>query len=368
MNEYLPAPGYRRILVLTFYVIGGAALIILLVRYALGAFLPFLLACLTAALLRPIAARIRRRTRMTARAAGGAALLLLLLVIGGGVGMLVFTVLSQAGELLGALTENADSLAKELAGLTDRLLDALPLSEHADREAWRSAIRSAVSEASIGLLSSMTAALPGWVARMLGSIPGAFLFLTVYVISAFSLCMREGSPIASLMRFLPPLGVRLIGVIRKQLARVGIDYIRAALVLLLLTFLQLYLGFLLLSVPYALLLAALIALIDLLPILGSGTVLIPWSIFCLLTHRMRLGAGLAILFLVLTVTRQVLEPRVVGKSIGLSPLATLTAMYAGWYLFGILGLILLPIGVTVLRPFFVTAKEGKGQAADLQEP
>jgi sporulation integral membrane protein YtvI len=120
-------------------------------------------------------------------------------------------------------------------------------------------------------------------------------------------------------------------------------YLKAYLLLFLLTFSELFLGFSILRVEYALLLALLVSLVDLLPVLGVGIVLVPWSIVMLLQRDYRLGAGLLILYGTVLLVRQIMEPRLVGKSLGLHPLITLFASYAGWRLFGVLGMLLGPV-------------------------
>ena len=110
-----------------------------------------------------------------------------------------------------------------------------------------------------------------------------------------------------------------------------------------LTFAMLLIGFWVLRVEYAFLLAFLIALADLLPVIGVGTILIPWSIVMLLQRQFYLGFGLLILFFAISLVRQVAEPKVLGKSLGLHPLLTLFATYVGFVLFGIVGMILAPI-------------------------
>lgn len=351
MNDYLPEKGYQRILMLAVYLALGVGALYLIVRYLLGALLPFLLALATASVLRPFAKRIRAMTGMNRRAAGVAALLLAFGVIGGLAAWGIHTLLAQAEELLRLLSENADSIAKDLSRLTDRLPDMLaPSGER--RQAWQMAIREGLGRAASGILDWLTSVLPRWIGSMLTSIPGVLLFLLVYGISAFSLCMRYEEMTGKLFSLLPPLGRRFLSVIRVQLARLSLGYVRAAMVMLAVTFFELYLGLLLLGHPYALLLAFLISLVDLLPILGVGSILLPWAAVCLIGQNVRMGIGLLILFFVITVARQLLEPRVVGKTFGLSPLVTLTAMYAGWYLFGAVGMLLFPAGLTLAVKFF----------------
>lgn len=126
-------------------------------------------------------------------------------------------------------------------------------------------------------------------------------------------------------------------------------YLRAYLILLAITFLCLFVGFSILGVDYAFLLALLTAVVDMLPVLGVGTVLIPWAAVMLLQERFYLGFGLLILYGVMLILRQIMEPRLVGKSLGLHPVLTLFAGYAGWRLFGVIGMILGPPVAMLLR-------------------
>ena len=128
-------------------------------------------------------------------------------------------------------------------------------------------------------------------------------------------------------------------------------YIKAYGILLLLTFALLLVGFWILRVEYAFLLAFLIALADLLPIIGVGTILIPWGIVMLLQKQFYLGFGLLLLYLVISLIRQVAEPKVLGKSLGLHPLLTLFATYVGFSLFGVLGMILAPVVALLVKRF-----------------
>ena len=102
-------------------------------------------------------------------------------------------------------------------------------------------------------------------------------------------------------------------------------------------------GFLLLRIPYAPIWAALTALVDAIPVLGTGAVLIPWSLVCLLQGQRIRALGLAAIYVIALISRSALEPRLVGKQLGLDPLLTLGALYAGYRLWGILGMLAAPI-------------------------
>ncbi len=107
--------------------------------------------------------------------------------------------------------------------------------------------------------------------------------------------------------------------------------------------------------------AAVIALLDLLPVIGTGSVLVSWAVLALLGGESGLGWGLIVLYLVITVARNFLEPRIVGSSIGLPPLLSLVCVYAGLRLFGVLGAVLMPCAaLTVL--FFLKSNRASPPA------
>lgn len=117
------------------------------------------------------------------------------------------------------------------------------------------------------------------------------------------------------------------------------------------------LGLWILGNPYFLLLGGFIAIVDALPVLGSGTVLIPWGILRLLAGDVKMGVGVLLLYLLCTVNRQLLEPRLIGRHLGMSTLLTLFLMYVGYKLFGILGFLLGPVGFILGREIYLTLVE-----------
>ncbi len=101
--------------------------------------------------------------------------------------------------------------------------------------------------------------------------------------------------------------------------------------------------------PYSIMLAFLIGIVDALPVFGSGTILVPWAVFRFLAGDIQMGIGLLILYVLCTLNRQLLEPRLLGQKLGMSTLLTLFLMYIGYRLFGIFGFVLGPVGYLVGR-------------------
>ena len=131
------------------------------------------------------------------------------------------------------------------------------------------------------------------------------------------------------------------------------------MILFLLTLAEIFIGLSVLKVKYSFLLSLFIALIDILPILGVGSVLIPWAIFEILTKNMRMGLGLLILYGVVLIIRQIIEPKLISKGIGIHPLAAVVSIYAGLRLFGIVGMILGPFAALLIKNLIESASVSK---------
>ena len=115
------------------------------------------------------------------------------------------------------------------------------------------------------------------------------------------------------------------------------------------TFVELAVGLTVIGVENSVLIAFLIALFDILPVLGTGGIMIPWTILTALQGDYALALGLLLVYLFVTVVRNILEPKIVGGQIGVHPVVTLAGMFVGAQLFGVLGLFGFPIGLSLLR-------------------
>lgn len=124
--------------------------------------------------------------------------------------------------------------------------------------------------------------------------------------------------------------------------------LRGYIIIMFITYIELFIGLTILKVDYAAALAALIAVLDVLPVLGTGTVLIPWGVISLLIGKFWQGLGVLLLYIAITVIRHVIEPRIIGKQVGLPPIVTLIAMYVGLKVFGFVGMMLLPVSIIII--------------------
>lgn len=252
---------------------------------------------------------------------------------------------------LRSLPELAGTMTEPLARLKDRLL--LIASRFPD------GIGAALEQGVAGFFQSgagMGQKLYDWlfntVSHLLTRLPDLFLFLLTAVLSSFMLSAKLPQILTLWETHAPAPWRQRLSSLGGTLKRTLGAWLLAQGKLMTVTFLILTAGFLILRVNYALLFGLGIALLDALPVLGSGIILIPWSLIGFLQADTFLGVGLLLLYGVAALTRTALEPRILGRQIGLDPLLTLAALYAGYRFLGVLGMILFPMGALIGKQFW----------------
>lgn len=186
------------------------------------------------------------------------------------------------------------------------------------------------------------------------SLPNVLVFIVALILGTFFIS-SDSEHISEVLKKLFPQKVReLFSGVKRDMSKAFFGYIRAQLLLMTITFFECTVGFLIIGgayAKYALLLGLTISIIDMIPILGTGTVLIPWGLYSLITGDIRVGVSMLILYGICLLVRQLSEPKIVGKQIGLHPLITLMTMYAGLKLIGFFGMILGPILALLIKNF-----------------
>lgn len=185
----------------------------------------------------------------------------------------------------------------------------------------------------------------------ISGIPAFVVKLVITVVATFFFAGDYDGIIAFFKKFLTPKQEELLQKGQSYVKNVLFIYLRSYTILFLITFGELCVGLFILKIPYPVLLGLGIAVFDILPVLGTGGILLPWAAILLIMKNHGLAIGLLLLYLVILVVRNMLEPRIVGKQIGLHPLATLAALFLGLKLMGIVGLIAFPVSLTVLFNF-----------------
>lgn len=306
-------------------------------RLVLPLMYPFLLGALLALGAEGAADFLERRLRLPRFLAAGLAVGALVAGLGGLMLLLAALAVSQLGGLCQALPSIAATVRSGLALLENRLL-----SLGSGLPGYRQAITGLFSDGE-ELITRVGRLVLGRAGAILTRLPGQTLSLGTALLSGFMICAK-----------LPSIRTRLrarradprLEALQKALGKLkntGKLYLCSQLKLMGVTFCLLFAGFSLLRVGYPLLIALLVTLVDALPVLGTGSVLIPWALICLLEGSGARALGLLGLYATAALTRSVLEPKLVGSHLGLDPLVTLMAMYCGLRLWGLGGMLLLPM-------------------------
>ena len=318
--------------------------------------LPVVLGVLLAMLLEPWVVRLQKRTGLGRTAASGITVTAGLLLLAGVLWLLGRLLVHEAaglsGELPGMLRA-VDRWGTGLTGLLENLAEKLPDGAGDALLAWGQELMSAGGT----LAQKLYETVFGLVTRLLGALPDSLFFLMTMILSCYFAAGELPRLREKALLLLPQEAGDWCRRVSRGLHRALGGWFRAQAKLMGVTFLVLAVGFLLLRVDSPILLALGVSFLDALPVFGIGTILIPWAVISLVTGDMGLGLGLLGLYGAAALLRNVLEPKVLGANLGLSPLATLAAIYAGWRLVGIWGMIGFPLAAMVLMQVLVKSEK-----------
>ncbi len=336
----------------TLVVLGGAAALWIGAVFLLPVLLPFVIALVIARLVQP-AVRVLER-RLPRWLAAGAAVFGLLALLGLAIFLLGRCLVAELSRFVRELPLLLQSLAQPMAALRSRLEALAARAPDFLSGALRESVDGFFENGSV-LIEKSSAKLFSLVSGLIAALPDLFLFIVTAILATFMLCSRYDSLCDLCRRKLPAKWRNKYQTFAESLRQALSGWLKAQCKLIGVNFLLLTMGLMLLNVEFPFLFGALIALIDALPVLGTGTVLIPWGLLSFLRGSVRRGTGLLLLYGAACLTRTTLEPRLVGRQAGLDPIWTLLALYAGYRLMGVGGMILFPIGAILLKQLWTRA-------------
>lgn len=352
-------------------VLAAGALVWAALHWVLPFFAPFFVAFALAFLLRRPVRFLARTAGIRRRPAAGLLLCLFAALVLGGAGYLAARLLLLAKLALARLPQLyaawfeplLQSAAQQLSQAFGR--HGVP----ADSAAWLDSVT--------GMLQQLTAGLAGVVGGAVTALPGMLIPFVFACIATVYFTLDYDCLAQSAAQRLGQANWQRLQTLKNHTFSFAGRLLRAYILLFGLTFVQLCVGFWLLGVPGAPGLALLAALVDALPVLGVGTVLLPWAAVCALGGRGGFALGLLALYAVVWVVRQLCEPRLVGRQLGLHPLASLFFLYAGLRLFGVFGAVVLPVAATLCWQIGKTvlqndareppSGEGRGKTAPVED-
>ena len=337
-------PGVKRALRFCGLVLGAW----LTVQYVLPTAFPFLLGTALALAAEPGVKFLKERLRLP-RAVGAAfcVSVVFLAILAG-----LVTLLALMFRELGALSGILPTMAEAVRNGIDALRNWLSALASRAPESLRPALEGSVAAFFSGgtaLLSKGVDFLLGLAGGILRHVPDSALSLGTAVISGYMISAKLPSLKKRVSALFSREKLKKLRVSARKMKDACLGWLLAQVKLAGMTLILLTAGFLLLRIPYAPLWALAVALVDAFPVLGTGTVLIPWALVCFIQGDGGRAVGLLGLYAVASLTRSAMEPKLVGQHLGVDPLTTLLALYAGYRFWGLPGMLFSPLLAVTLR-------------------
>ena len=330
-----------------------AAIAVFVFKYALPIVLPFVVAWVVALILQPIINFLSKKAKIPKWLSVIVLVLATLFLLSWALYAIIVRASTELLSLSQELLKMFESFSTEPGGIDafiEKLDSLVPFFDFSGflYNIWNN-LDEYIATALKNLVSLVSSSVVPLITKIVMAIPNAFVFFIITIISAVYISI-DFKKINSFISYQFPEKARsFMKMVKEQFIQTIGKYVRAYGLLILITFSELFVGFSILGVSYSLIIAMITALVDILPVLGTGTILIPWGVYMLISGNYFLGIGILILYVIITVVRQILEPKIVGSYVGLYPLVTLMAMYIGTKVMGFFGLFAFPIAIILLK-------------------
>ncbi len=351
-------------------------LVFLFFKYCFGVAAPFLLSFFFAVLLQKPLRWLDKRTKNKCHALWSILLVLLcVLIIIGPVVTIIALIGREIANFISYLADQLNDIPSFLTTLKGEILHLLKFLPDGIYTTVSDSINSTFSNlinnfdtvvkdfdlSSIGVdAKSITNGVTSGITGIYGivkNIPSALIAIVIGII-AWIFFTKDYRQIVSFIKLqLPESNKNLLSEVKQIFSKTVLKMMRAYGIIMLITFCELFLGFTILNLigvmdnGYIVMIAAATAIFDILPVAGSGGILIPWAVISVIMGNYGQALGLIIIYVIISVIRQYLEPKIVGNSLGVHPIVTLAGLYFGLKLFGFLGMFIVPICVMTIKAF-----------------
>jgi len=328
------------------------AIVFIVIKYVLGLLMPFIIGFIVALLLKPLINFTSKKFHVHKKAVA----VVLILLFYGAAGFFLswigvrFLIAVKAGiiSLPEIYTLNIEPAIYEIFDNAEKIIAKLdPMMVQTIQD-----MATSLSQSAGSLISSISSKVIGFISSSVSFVPKLFLSIIFAVISSLFFAMDYNKITGYIAKLFPLQKQKLLPEIKVFATSIGLKYVKAYATLMTVTFIELAAGLSILKVDGAITIAVLIAVIDILPVLGTGGVIVPWIIIELIKGNMPFAIGLAVLYLIIIIVRNILEPKLVGKQIGLHPLFMLICIYIGLKVFGLIGILTLPVTVVIIKHLY----------------
>jgi len=310
--------------------------------------MPFLLALVCAIFMETPVVALMRWLRMNRLAASTIVSTLFTLVLFGVVYLIGAGVVAQLvafGNKVPGYLEEFNHYVRQATERTELFYNSLPPEV---AEQWQSGLEQGVATLT-EWLSGLIKGISGYFLNAAKALPNLFIAFIVFLVALFLISYSLPTIKKQFVNLFDEKSRGKVEEVLDNLRNSVFGFLRAQIMLSVLTYIVSFIGLLILRVEYPMAVSLLIVIVDILPILGVGSVLVPWSIFVLIKGQVGLAIGLFALFIIQTIFRRIVEPKILGDSIGIGALPTLVGLYVGYKLVGVVGLFLGPIVIMIYK-------------------
>ena len=340
---------YWKVIVSLAFSLVGTLLFLYLGYKLLGFFMPFVIGWFIAYIASPVVNWLEKRVKIVKKLGS------VIMIVGvlAAVCFIIYFIISTLWKEISFLIQDMPGMYRDLeSGLSqignsmEGVFGKLP---DGVQEGWHTMVAN-FDEMMGELMSRISEPTVSAAGRFAKSIPSVLVATIVTFISAYFFIAEREDVIRWSKKVAPDALVsRMTMVIDNLKFAVG-GYLKAQLKIMVVVYIILVVGFIILNIHFSFLLGLLIALLDFLPFFGTGTALIPWAIYQFFMGNYKLVVGLVILYAVTQLVRQLIQPKLVGDSMGLRPLLTLFLLYTGYKIGGVFGMIFaVPIGMIAIN-------------------
>lgn len=320
-------------------------------------YMPFLIAFIISLIMEPAIKKLMKKFNLTRKMSSIIIFILVFAIIVGSLIWGITVLASESSNLLSGLNLYVDKAYTQMQGMIENFdfdrfhfpKEVMNIIKNSSEEILYK-ISTWISEFLTGLLNFVT------------SLPGIIIYFVITILALYFICIDKIYIIDQMEHHLPKKWVNKIGNHFREITKSLGGYLKAEAILIMVSFVISIIGlyiyrFVGFNIKYPLLIALGIGFVDALPILGSGTVMVPWAILTAINGDLRLGIAIIVLWIIMSIIRQFLEPKIVSNKIGIHPIFTLIAMYTGFKVLGVIGMLIGPIILIILKNVFGTLIE-----------
>ena len=330
-----------------------SVLVVVLLAFKLAVFLiPFVVAMLVVSITRPLVKILVNKFKFSLKLANGLVITLFYLILFSIAGIIVFVSLSEIYSFSNWIINNSSNIStfiKDRINEFDGLKLVIP-------DFAMIAIKNSINYL-VSKLTSISVNFFNYIVSISLSLPVALVYVIITVTATFLMANDVNAVKEFFNKQFPKSWISKFELIKVDAFSVVFKYFKAQIILICLCFIELLIGFNIInifihSVSYILLLALIIAIIDALPILGTGPILIPWAIYLLINNEYGFGIALIMLYIIIWLLRSIMEQKILSSSLNINPLISLVSLFVGFKLFGVIGFLFGPILFTIMTIVF----------------